>query len=125
MRGRVLIGLWVVVAAVTSLAPTAGAATARQAQADRVLEYLIQRLVASPGGPPGIAVVVDRGNGPVLHTAGVAEVGTARPLRLDDHMRIASVSKAFSGAAALSLVATGQLSLDTSIGEILPDLPRA
>ena len=38
-------------------------------------------------------------------------------------MRIASVSKAFSGAVALSLVADGKLSLDDTIGEIRPDLP--
>jgi D-alanyl-D-alanine carboxypeptidase len=40
-------------------------------------------------------------------------------------MRIASVSKAFSGAAALSLVSKGDLSLDDTIGERLPDLPAA
>ncbi len=39
-------------------------------------------------------------------------------------MRIASVSKAFSGAAALSLVADGRLSLHGTIGELLPELPE-
>ena len=38
-------------------------------------------------------------------------------------MRIASVSKAFSGAVAMSLVSDGELSLDDTIGEIRPDLP--
>ncbi len=38
-------------------------------------------------------------------------------------MRIASVSKAFSGATALRLVADGVLDLDDTIGERLPDLP--
>jgi D-alanyl-D-alanine carboxypeptidase len=40
-------------------------------------------------------------------------------------MRIASVSKAFSGASALSLVTDGLLSLDDTIGDLLPDLPGA
>jgi D-alanyl-D-alanine carboxypeptidase len=40
-------------------------------------------------------------------------------------MRIASVSKAYNGAAALALVARGALSLDDTIGERLPRLPRA
>jgi D-alanyl-D-alanine carboxypeptidase len=40
-------------------------------------------------------------------------------------MRIASVAKAFSGAVALSLVDRGKLSLDDTIGEVLPSLPAA
>lgn len=39
-------------------------------------------------------------------------------------MRIASVSKAFSGAVALTLVDEGVLSLGNRIGDLLPDLPR-
>jgi D-alanyl-D-alanine carboxypeptidase len=40
-------------------------------------------------------------------------------------MRIASTAKAFSGAAALSLVQKGLLSLDDTIGQRLPSLPAA
>ena len=40
-------------------------------------------------------------------------------------MRQASTSKAYSGAVALSLVSKGALSLDDTIGELLPDLPDA
>ena len=40
-------------------------------------------------------------------------------------MRIASASKAYNGAAALALVARGALSLDDTIGELLPRFPRA
>ena len=39
-------------------------------------------------------------------------------------MRLASVAKAFSGAAALSLVASGQVSLDSTIRQWLPELPQ-
>ena len=38
-------------------------------------------------------------------------------------MRIASVSKAFSGAVALSLVDSGELDLDESITARVPTLP--
>jgi D-alanyl-D-alanine carboxypeptidase len=40
-------------------------------------------------------------------------------------MRLASVSKAFSGAVALSLVADGSLSLSDMVRKWLPGLPRA
>jgi D-alanyl-D-alanine carboxypeptidase len=40
-------------------------------------------------------------------------------------MRLASVAKAFSGAAALSLVGDGSLSLDDTVGAKLPDQPAA
>ena len=40
-------------------------------------------------------------------------------------MRIASAAKAFSGAVALSLVSKGKLSLHDTIGERLPELPKA
>src|SRR4051812_50167706 len=39
-------------------------------------------------------------------------------------MRVASVSKAFSGAVALSLIDEGALSLNDTIGERLPYLRR-
>jgi D-alanyl-D-alanine carboxypeptidase len=52
-------------------------------------------------------------------------VRTGRPMRIHDRMRIASAAKAFSGAVALSLVSEGELSLNDTIGELLPELPEA
>jgi D-alanyl-D-alanine carboxypeptidase len=89
------------------------------------LDQAIARLVATHGGPPGVAVVVDRRGRVELHSGGVADLATGAGARLDDRMRVASVAKAFSGATALSLVARGRLSLDATIGERLPMLPRA
>ncbi|MFC9730060.1 serine hydrolase domain-containing protein [Streptomyces roseolus] len=55
-----------------------------------------------------------------------AESGTggSRPPRADDHMRIASVAKAFSGAVSLALVDRGALALDDTLGKRLPHLPE-
>ena len=75
------------------------------------------------GGPPGAIAVIQRGKHREVHTFGVANVRTGRPMRIDDRMRIASISKAFSGAVALSLVSKGALSLDDTIGELLKGLP--
>jgi D-alanyl-D-alanine carboxypeptidase len=46
-------------------------------------------------------------------------------MRANDHMRLASTSKAFSGAVSLSLVSKGVLSLNDTIGERLPGLPKS
>lgn len=111
--------------AMTGLAPVADAATLRSPRADTVLDRALQHFVRLRGGPPGIAVVVHRGHDVRLHAAGVADVQRGIPPRLTDHMRLASVAKAFSSAAALSVVADGLLSLDTRIGDVLPALPAA
>jgi D-alanyl-D-alanine carboxypeptidase len=70
-------------------------------------------------------VVVQRGGQAVLHRAGTADLADGAPIRSSDSMRLASVSKAFSGAVALSLVADGTLSLGDTVGRWLPGLPAA
>jgi D-alanyl-D-alanine carboxypeptidase len=103
-----------------------GAATAGTPQrADAALDLALKRLVAMPGGPPGVIAVVQRGDQVRVHRAGVGDVETRRRPRASDHMRIASTAKAFSGAVALSLVQKGVLSLDDTIAQRLPSLPAA
>lgn len=120
---RALLALVVSVVGLTAVAGTAGGASSPGAALDRALE----RFVAADGGPPGIAVVVQRGSAPELHTAGVADLATGAAIGIDDSMRLASVAKAFSGAAALALVgdADGTLNIDHTVGDLLPDLPQA
>ena len=110
----------------SSVVPSRGAgATDGNDDPGRALDREIAALLATGGGPPGVAVVIDRDDHVVMHRGGVAEIGTARPPRLDDAMRVASVAKAFSAATALSLVKTRLLRLETSIGERLPGFPPA
>lgn len=106
--------------------PTSAAAP-DAASADAALDRALKKLVALPGGPPGVIAIVQRGDELKVHRFGVADDGAAvkRPPSANQHMRIASVAKAFSGAAALSLVSQGTLSLNDTIGERLPDLPAA
>lgn len=96
------------------------------------LQLALDRLVMRPDGPPGAIVIVRRGGKRQVFTAGTATVCTlpadlpCRPFRrprAGDAMRIASVSKTFSGATALALVTDGALSLDDTIGTVLHDLP--
>lgn len=92
---------------------------------DRALRRQIEEFVHSEGGPPGIIAVLRRGKDTHVLRAGVADLDTGRPPRPNDHMRIASTAKAFSGAVALSLVDRHDLSLDDTLRERLPQLPEA
>jgi D-alanyl-D-alanine carboxypeptidase len=93
--------------------------------ADATLDRALRNLVAMPGGPPGVIAVIQRGGRMRTHVAGYGEIATKRRPRPTDHMRIASIAKAFSGASALGLIQQGHLSLDDTIAERLPKLPRA
>ena len=104
--------------------PSAQAATHAQ-RVDRTLQNALERLTEMRGGPPGAAAVVQRGGRRRLYVAGTANLQNRGLWRGQDHMRIASVSKAYSGAVALALVSRGVLALDDTIGERLPNLPAA
>lgn len=114
-----LVRLFVIV--LVSLATASHAAKA--ARADARLARALQRLVDLPEGPPGVIAIVQRGDEVTVHTAGVGSFTTLQPPRVTDHMRIASVAKAFSGAVALALVQQGVMRLDETIGQRRPDLP--
>jgi D-alanyl-D-alanine carboxypeptidase len=92
--------------------------------AGKALQAALNAFVAHPDASPGIIVTIGNGSALTVRTAGVADVVTKAKLKATDHMRVASVAKAFSGAAALSLVAQGKLSLNDTIGKWLPSLPK-
>jgi len=115
--------------AALAVTPLVGADESAEAEAtaavkgpDAALDRALKDLVAMKGGPPGVIAVVQRGERREVHTFGVANLKSERPMRVDDRMRIASTAKAFSGAVALSLVSKGVLSLDDTIGERLSGL---
>jgi D-alanyl-D-alanine carboxypeptidase len=107
-------------------APNTGTdATTAAKGPDAALDRSLKGLVAVEGGPPGVIAVVQRGEHREVHAFGVRNIRGGLPLRVDDRMRLASTSKAFSGAVALSLVSKGALSLDDTVGELLQDPPEA
>ncbi len=117
-----------VVAAVTLLGAVsvAGAASTPKVEAaDAALDAALQKIVALPSGPPAIVAVVQRGDEPVAHIVGKADLATGAAPTIDDYMRVASVAKAFSGAVELSAVADGTLELSDTIGARVPGLPAA
>jgi len=93
---------------------------------DAAVQRLLDRLVGTPGGPVGAIVTFYRGGRTTVLRAGRADASRSGAPGLGDHMRIASISKAFTGAVALHLVQAGRLGLDDTIGRRLPGvLPRA
>ncbi len=88
------------------------------------LQRALDAFVTRPDGPPGVIVVVQQGGWEQTYTAGTSTVGQATPIGLGDHLRIASMSKAYSGAAALSLVSDHVLSLSDTVGKWLPTMPK-
>ncbi|MCT4351979.1 beta-lactamase family protein [Streptomyces sp. Je 1-79] len=100
-------------------------ATGTPPPSDKALQRELNELVRTAGGPPGVIALLRRGDRTAVYRAGVADTRTGRPPRTTDHMRIASVAKAFSGAVALRLVDRQRLDLDDTIGERLPSLPSA
>ncbi|MFB7032813.1 serine hydrolase domain-containing protein, partial [Streptomyces sp. NPDC056295] len=92
---------------------------------DKALQRQLDDLVRTAGGPPGVIALMQTGDRTTVHRVGVADTRTGRPPRADEYMRLASVSKAYSGAVALRLVDRHRLGLDDTIGRRLPALPKA
>jgi D-alanyl-D-alanine carboxypeptidase len=105
---------------------TSAQVTARaQVTPGAALQKALNQLVAMPYGPPGVIVIVQHGGQSAVYQAGTASLAHRRPLAASDHARLASFAKAYSGAVALSLVSSGKLRLSSTIGRVLPGLPRA
>ncbi len=120
LRVRLCLPLGTVLASILLL-PAAGSAATTDAQVQRGL----QQLVAAEGGPPGAVATLYRNGRLTTLSAGRSNVNRSGAPTATQHMRIASIAKAFSGAVALHLVEQGQLGLDDTIGQRLPDLPKA
>ncbi len=83
----------------------------------------LEGLVAAPGGPVGAIATFSRGGATSVVRVGRAELSRPGAPSATDHMRIASIAKAFSGAVTLHLVAQGRLCLNDTIGQRLPGMP--
>ena len=120
-RSRLALPLLAALAALLA-APSPGVARAPSVAA---VQRGLDGLVAARGGPPGAVATLYRGGRLTVVRAGRADLRRRRAPRATDHMRIASVAKAFSGAVALQLVRDGRLGLDDTIGARLPGMPPA
>ena len=104
------------------LAPAVGQAAPTT---DASVQRGLSQLVAAKGGAPGAVATLYRDGRTTVLRAGRADVKRPGAPTATQHMRIASIAKAFSAAVALHLVREGRLGLDDTIGQRLPSLPKA
>jgi D-alanyl-D-alanine carboxypeptidase len=113
----------VALAAIGSLCAACTSSGSPTASGAQQLTSALHKLVAMPGGPVG-AIALVQSNGDVrVSTAGVANRATGQTVTDGDSMRLASVSKAYNGAVALSLVHQGKLTLTDTIGQRMTGMP--
>lgn len=73
---------------------------------------------------PGLAVVV-LAEGSVVYEGAFGEAAPGVPVTLDTPFRLGSTSKQFTGLAIQQLSDRGQLTLETRVGSVLPELADA
>jgi D-alanyl-D-alanine carboxypeptidase len=114
MRGTRL-GAGVLVLSVTAAVVTAGAAAAAP---DKGTRAVVDEFVHD--GAPGAMVFARHGRATWTVAAGTAELGTARPIRPRDRVRVASNTKMFTASVVLQLAGEGRVDLDAPIERYLP-----
>jgi D-alanyl-D-alanine carboxypeptidase len=92
-----------------------------QALADRLQEDLDKGRME--GEAPGATQAIVTPDGFTWEgAAGVSNLDTQTPTQTDDVFNIASITKSFTAATVLKLTESGQLSLDDTLGQWLPDV---
>ena len=78
-----------------------------------------------PADQPGAAVIVTD-DGKIVYSAGrgLADLAAKRPIAPNTVFRIGSITKQFSAAIMLQLVAEGKVSLDDKLSKFFPDYPK-
>ncbi|MFF3224532.1 serine hydrolase domain-containing protein [Nocardia suismassiliense] len=74
--------------------------------------------------PGALVAVHDPARGTYTTAYGVADLATGRPMTVDDHVRIGSVTKTFTATAVLRAADDGKLSLDDTLSKYVPGVPN-
>lgn len=98
------------------------------AQVDAALAAKLERVIqdgAAAASIPGVSAAVFLGDSsPWLGAFGFADVENAVPVREDSRFRLASISKPLTALAAMSLVESGKLDLDSPVQKYIPSFPE-
>lgn len=134
-RRRMLLagGLSLVVTAAQSSAPLARAQEAAPvptsdepfpAEIQLQLAVLVDTTLAQTNTPGALVGVWYPGRGTWTAAVGISDLDTAAPVMLEDHVRIASITKTFTATVVLQLVAEGRLSLDDRLETFITGIPN-
>ncbi|HEY1931433.1 MAG TPA: serine hydrolase domain-containing protein [Acetobacteraceae bacterium] len=86
------------------------------------IDQVLQAAVSS-GTVPGVVAVAADDSGVIYQGAfGRRSLASDAPMTLDTVFRIASMTKAITGTAAMQMLERGRLSLDQPAGEVMPEL---
>ena len=88
------------------------------------IDQVLQAAVSN-GEVPGVVAMAADDSGVIYQGAfGRRSVAADVPMTLDTVFRIASMTKAITGSAAMQMLEAGKLSLDQPAGEVVPDLAK-
>ena len=88
------------------------------------LTPIIEEKLAELSTPGAIIGIWQEGETPWVAAIGLGNVTCPAPIRLNDHMRIGSITKTFVGTVVLQLVDEGKLSLEGPVARHLSDVPN-
>jgi D-alanyl-D-alanine carboxypeptidase len=110
---------------VAALLTGAAAASAQPlSDADRAFVDATVAQTMQAGRLPGLSIQITGPKGDYSQAYGVADTATAQPLALDDHVRIASITKTFTATAVLLQVQKGRLALSDTLSEYVKGVPN-
>lgn len=89
------------------------------------LSPLVEQTMRELRVPGAVVAVVAPGRGSWMQAFGVADLKTGVRMGKDDHMRIGSITKTFTGTVVLALVDDGKLSLDDHLSSFEPEVRGA
>ncbi len=73
---------------------------------------------------PGFSIAITGPQGDYTHVYGVANTATNAPLKLTDHVRIASITKTFVATAALRQIEQGNLAFSDKLSKYIKGVPN-
>ena len=128
VRTRLVAGLALAAAALTAAPASAASAPGGATFSPRIQRELalVIRNDMTDNRLPGVAVGVwVPGRGSYVRAFGIGDRATGAPVRVSDHLRIASITKTFTATAALQLVDQGRLGLDDRLSTFVGGVPNA
>jgi D-alanyl-D-alanine carboxypeptidase len=123
MRVIRALALFTLTTLVASVAATQPAAAEPAADLTAALDTAIEARVAQMGIPGAIVGLSIPGEIEYVKAVGVGDTATGVPMLVDDHTRIGSVTKTFTGTAILQLVDQGRIRLTDPISRYVEGVP--